>query len=488
MPHLLSLSRAARLADVTRAELQGRIRRGDLTTFEGKIEVSDLLRLYPEINLERSAILERVTLIKETAVPRLQLTDTTLPEPGVLVARLHELSAVLLKNTSALHALEALLEEVASELTQALAGDSQALRGAVAGAVQRLGESRAQVAERPDPEARLFAKDTFLRIMAANVTVIPSGHEFFVEGSESILDASVRAGRHLSYGCSSGNCGSCKARLLSGKVWKMRDHDYVLSESERRMGYILTCSNTAVTDVMLEAAEALSVKDLPAQEIRASVRKIEALGSEMRVLQVQTPRTQTLRFMAGQRARLALESGGAAELHIASCPCDGRNLYFYVRRNPDSAFANRVFGGLRPHSVLTLSGPFGELVLDDDQPDPALFVAVGDGIAPIKSLIEHAISIDTIEDFHLYWLMPPGEGHYLDRWCRSLRDALDNFRYQPLNGSGVDVLIEQLRQAGPGPRGMRVYVAGPEAAVAEIGDALVDLGLDPARIRTEALV
>ena len=55
--------------------------------------------------------------------------------------------------------------------------------------------------------------------------------------------------------------------MVSGEVWRTRDHDYVLSGRETQMGYILTCSNTAVTDVVLEAAEAASVDDLPEQEI-----------------------------------------------------------------------------------------------------------------------------------------------------------------------------------------------------------------------------
>ena len=129
----------------------------------------------------------------------------------------------------------------------------------------------------------------------------------------------MRAGLKLAYGCSSGNCGACKARVVSGEVWKTREHDYVLSGREKQMGYILTCSNTAVTDVVLEAAEAATVDDLPEQEIRAGVRKIERLGEDMIQLQVQTPRTQTLRFMAGQRARLTLEDGaqrGAAHRQL----------------------------------------------------------------------------------------------------------------------------------------------------------------------------
>lgn len=111
----------------------------------------------------------------------------------------------------------------------------------------------------------------------------------------------MRAGLKLAYGCSSGNCGACKARVVSGEVHKIQEHDYVLSGHEKQLGYILTCSNTAVTDLVLEAAETLSVDDLPQQEIRAGVRKVERLGEDMIQLELQTPRTQTLRLMAGRR-------------------------------------------------------------------------------------------------------------------------------------------------------------------------------------------
>ena len=48
-------------------------------------------------------------------------------------------------------------------------------------------------------------------------------------------------------------------------------------------------------------------------------------------------------------------------------------------------------------------------------------MALGDGIGPIKSLIEHAVSIDLIESFHLYWASSYPEGHYQGKWGRSLK-------------------------------------------------------------------
>jgi len=44
--------------------------------------------------------------------------------------------------------------------------------------------------------------ETFLRVMSAQATVIPSNHELFIEGAESILEAGLRGGLALNYGCS----------------------------------------------------------------------------------------------------------------------------------------------------------------------------------------------------------------------------------------------------------------------------------------------
>jgi len=484
----LSLSRAARLAGVTRAELQRRIRRGDIETFEGSVAVQDLLRLYPAVSLSNDEALERVERIKTQALPKSYDADAVLPSPQVLVSRLKRMSETLVERLSALSAANALLDQVAERL-EALGRSPSA-----DGLATDLADTRAWLAEArrglaapapADLQAQLLAKDTFLRIMAATVKLIPSGHEFFVEGQETILDASVRAGLKLSYGCSSGNCGSCKARVLSGEVWKIRDHDYVLSEREKQLGYILSCSNTAVTDVVLEAAEALTVADLPHQQIRASLRKQERIAPQLISINVQTPRTQTLRFMAGQRARLTLENGATRELPIASCPCNGRNLWFYVREAED-AFAQTLFARLHPGHLVQVEGPQGDFVLREDSPEPAVFVAIGDGIGPIKSLIEHAVSIDVIESFHLYWGTAYPEGHYQGKWGRALKESLDNFHFTPLMSADPQDLLAVIRADLPELGAQRFYLAGPEAAIESVGAGLRDLGVPVDRIAVEA--
>lgn len=482
----LSLSRAARLAGVTRAELQRRIRSGDIPTFEGAVTVNDLLRAYPSVSLTDDAALERVERIKKEAQPKTNERDAVLPSAQVLVSRLRMLSESLAGRISALGAAESLLDDVGTRLDALQGAPADALARGLRETREWLATERVALAAHPKPDSRaqLFAKDTFLRIMAANVKLIPSGHEFFVEGTESILDASVRAGLKLSYGCSSGNCGACKARVASGETWKIRDHDYVLSEREKQMGYILTCSSTAVTDVLIEAAEAMTVADLPHQEIRGSLRKLERVSEDLISLNVQTPRTQTLRFMAGQRARLTLEDGASIALPIASCPCNGRNLWFYVRRGAD-AFSRAVFQGLHHGHMVTIEGPDGDFVLSEDSPDPAVFIAYGDGVAPIKSLIEHAVSIDIIESFQLYWAVSLPEGHYHGKWGRALKESLDNFSFTPLVTERPEDLVAVVLADLADLTSPRFYLAGPAGPVDRTFALLRDNGIAADRIAVE---
>jgi CDP-4-dehydro-6-deoxyglucose reductase len=70
MARLVSVARAARIIGVDRKNLQGQIRRGELPTFEGQIDIDLIQDLYPTTRFEDSGALERTRHIKETAFGR----------------------------------------------------------------------------------------------------------------------------------------------------------------------------------------------------------------------------------------------------------------------------------------------------------------------------------------------------------------------------------------------------------------------------------
>ena len=325
--------------------------------------------------------------------------------------------------------------------------------------------------------------------MTAHVHIMPSGRAFFVDGNDSVLEAALRAGLSLDYGCSTGGCGKCKARVLSGQVQRLRHSDYVLTAAEKSAGTVLMCCNTAVGDLVIEAREANSAADMPLQTIEARVKSVSPIGDDMRLLHLQTPRSNRLRFLAGQSVSLTLPGGQGAAYPVASCPCDERNLQFHVRRHAGDAFAERVFGGLNAADLVRIEGPRGEFILDEASKRPLIFLACETGFAPIKSLLEHAMSLDVAETLDLYWIAPGGNGHYLDNLCRSWSDALDNFRYTPLTVD--DTLPDEAAMGGalrllledhPRLDSYDVYVAGPAGLANAAEFLLLERGLPRAQL------
>jgi ferredoxin-NADP reductase len=65
-----------------------------------------------------------------------------------------------------------------------------------------------------------------------------SGEATTVSGGTSLLDAAEAAGAHVDSMCRAGTCGTCKTRLLSGRV---EDGGTALTPADRQEGWVLPC-------------------------------------------------------------------------------------------------------------------------------------------------------------------------------------------------------------------------------------------------------
>ena len=248
----LTLSRAAHLIGVTRAVLQKHIAAGDLPSHDGMVTSEDLQKLYPDLRLEDTGAFERITKIREEAFGR-RVRERILPNQEILAQRLAAQSEELedvRRHLAHYHDLIEALRERIEHMDGASAADQIAALG------RFLDDGLAVVLGSEEPTDTIAVMDDMLRVMAAHVTVKPSGNEFFVEGNETVLQAALRAGLAPSYGCGNGNCGLCKARVVAGQVKQTHHTDYPLSASERAQGFTLLCSHTAVSDLVVEMLEA----------------------------------------------------------------------------------------------------------------------------------------------------------------------------------------------------------------------------------------
>ena len=188
--------------------------------------------------------------------------------------------------------------------------------------------------------------------MSALVRILPSGREFVVQAGEPLLEAALRNGLALEFGCTAGSCGECRARVTRGQVRRIRFHDYVIRESDKRAGWVLLCCCTADDDVSIEAGEAGGPDDIPVQNVRARLYGQELMAGSVAVVRLRVMRGQMLRFLAGQHVRLRRAGGESAEVSIASCPCDGLNLEFHFQRRDGDDMSARAMAGLDRKSVV----------------------------------------------------------------------------------------------------------------------------------------
>jgi len=494
MSQWVTIWRAAQLVGVPRGVLQQRVRAGEIGLTDGLVSTETLLALYPQAELEHSGMLEHVVRIKEDAFGR-RVRERLLPSQDVLAQRLFRQSQELADVQRHLQRYHALVIGLREQLQTSLAqrgGDEPTLL-----ALQRQlneGLARALATESVDV---LDVMDDALKMVSAQVTLRPSGHQFAVEGHDTLLQAGLRAGLSLNYGCGNGTCGMCKVRVISGDVVKSMAFDYPLSEAEKRQGYTLMCAHTAASsEITLETLEAGGPADLPEQQIVTTVRAVRELAADTRLLHLQTPRSHRLRFLAGQSVTLgragAADTAGddvRATHPIASCPCDDRNLHFFIARDADSTFARLVFdGALKAGDAVNLWGPVGEFVLGDNQRS-LVFAACDTGFAPIKSLIEHALSLDTAPSLSLFWLATRSDGHFQANQCRAWSAALDGFEYTLFSdtdaGAGALQVAAAVR-ADLFDIDSDFYVAGPPAFVSTLCAALRDAGVPAAQVFAEA--
>jgi len=478
MSHLLPLSRVAKLVGQSRHVLQDMIRSGALATFDGLIELDELLRAFPDVKWDDDAEFRRVSEIKDKAFAK-RVRELALPDKDVLTARLNELGndyaaaqALLLHYGNVM----TWLDEKIDELDEGASSETHhALHSVRAFLLRNLAEvpSNAALAQ------AVIVRERMLKIMSAHVTILPSGHEFFVEGNETLLEAALRHGVSLNYGCSNGNCGDCKARLVSGAVKKVHAHDYVLKQSEKDAGVMLLCSYAPVNDVVIEANVA-GARDIPVQRLVAKVKSVEVFNPQMAALHILAPRSQRLRFLGGQSILVSVD-GVSGRYAVASCPCEDRHIEVQIPRRPGDAFAEALFTSIKANDTVEVEGPYGEFVLDEDSPRPVIFLAFGAGFAPIKSLIQHAMSLELTESMDLHWLADAA-GHYQDNLCRAWADALDNFSYVPhAPTDDVDTLLRNIALDYPDLHRFDVYAAASAAQLERAFAHFVREGLHSAR-------
>ena len=203
---------------------------------------------------------------------------------------------------------------------------------------------------------------------------------------------------------------------------------------------------------------------------------------------------------AGQHVdvRLTADDGYQAQrsYSIASAPDTPERLALTVERLDDGEVSPYLVGELRVGDTLELRGPIGGyFVWDVGMGGPLLLIAGGSGICPLMAMLRHRAARGSAVPTRLLYS------------SRSLEDVIyrDELHRLMATGKGLEVFHTLTRVQPPEWPGYRrridqdmlaevtwppdlhplVFVCGPTPLVESVATALVQLGHEPGRIKTE---
>ncbi len=136
--------------------------------------------------------------------------------------------------------------------------------------------------------------------MSYQVTLKTSGKQFTVNQDETLLEAALRQGIKLPYGCKNGACGSCKGKIIEGQVTHGQHSESALSKSDETTGSTLFCCAHPQSDLLIEAREVQGAGDIAIRKVPCRVNTIEHPSHDVAILKLQLPAAERFQFLAGQ--------------------------------------------------------------------------------------------------------------------------------------------------------------------------------------------
>jgi CDP-4-dehydro-6-deoxyglucose reductase len=158
------------------------------------------------------------------------------------------------------------------------------------------------------------------------IALFNTDREFLAEAAEPVLTAALRAGLNLPHSCRGGNCGSCRARLVSGRVGYPRGRPLGISAAEIDAGFALLCQARAESDLVIEIREIRPAGATVLQRLPCRAERIEADNEESAVLYLRLPAAEEFRFNQGQQVDIIRKDRRRTSLLIVSPPDDCRPL------------------------------------------------------------------------------------------------------------------------------------------------------------------
>ena len=214
---------------------------------------------------------------------------------------------------------------------------------------------------------------------------------FEAEPGARMLYSGLAAGINLPYECGSGTCGTCKARLIDGKVddrWPEATGRKYLKQP----GEFLMCQCVPVGDCSVEVAGFIYNMDPGAciPDFRTgTIRNTKALTRDVMSFSVELEMPAD--FDAGQFVAMQLPGvPGYRGYSMVNFERGATSLDFVIKKKPGGGASEWLFGTGADGKPVEIFGPLGVATFYPNLGKNILCIAGGSGIAGIMSILSRA--------------------------------------------------------------------------------------------------
>lgn len=302
---------------------------------------------------------------------------------------------------------------------------------------------------------------------------------------QTVMDAAYRSKINIPVDCSDGACGTCKSRWESGE-FEMSDYvSDALSPDEEADGYVLTCSMSPRTDLVLQIPTTSAVARTSAGSFTATVAAVERLSSTTMSLTLECDDREKLVFLPGQYVNIAVPGTDQTRSYSFSSAPDAEQLTFLIKLSPGGVMSDWLENWASAGDSVQFTGPHGSFFLRESEA-PLLLLAGGTGLAPILSILRRLKASGSERPVHLiYGATTDDDVVELDTLA-ALDEEMDAFTWAYTVADESTVADRQGYVTAHTESGhlhdgdASVYLCGPPPMVDAVRSDFSDRGFEPA--------
>jgi NAD(P)H-flavin reductase len=225
---------------------------------------------------------------------------------------------------------------------------------------------------------------------------------------------------------------------------------------------------------------------------RGVVDRIAHAGESIRVVTVRLERP--VDYRPGQYFEWILPGITPNRAYSAANPPGSKQLEFHVRLHPAGQVSDRLStGALAQGDSIGLKGPFGHFGLSSEA-RPALLIAGGTGMAPVKAMLEAAFARGDRRSLRFFYGARRQDELYTADMLNLWMVKMPNFEFVPVlsdeppggswtggRGRVTDIVAERVHDV----LGFEAYLCGPPGMIDAATALLLARGLDPADLHVD---